>query len=805
MAKSISDAGHRYPKTRPFRQGQPPELQPEGPHFDSLQDLLSKAGYKDTRVVTPYAKFVAEPTTDGEIAEGQSSHDEVSKEDIGVHRKGDVLVHRSAPASSLSLSSEASTKRAPSPVSGWFSSLWRTKNPHDVSRQFQQEGTVYDDLVSPSHSQSSRDEQTVMSDHSNDEVLPDNRPQLSGLSTSPIPPTRRNLTLIRASTDVPSPRPSASPNGLWKGSLAYRRSQPNLKRQEPVQDSVSRPRQLKNKGSLGHLRGGVGIGISAIDGGPKLCKNAVGKGPTQWSNIVPQSNQSPTASVSSEQRHPTSGVKSSDDELFDDVPDDHTHSVRLDGSKSDSPVEVSANLFSSAARPIMISEAAVAPRNADCFQGPERRILRQARSVEALRTALAARKKPVKTLKTRHSVIGQQTASDSIHDVPPVPPLPTDLIPTASTSDEDLAKEMRGQTNTTYQAEELKQSHTSSGAIHLATSPERPVGPPVLTLTSPTGVHSPKTLVLSGREYDALVVLPADEGRILIDDGGAQLAQEHSESSSRSEHGTQRGRARRRCSSQRLVRAPSTETTKTGETSESPSDQSEDQVKRTKRGCRAGRKHKFGSRERLRHEYGSDGSDICQKPLSENDAAEPSRGVLKRGTSTRSTERGGKPQEATSMMSFGAAMRGMAAEDDPFMVHVSAQETAKAFAAASKSSSDQVLTHGMAVILASEPDPANAENVPPTPEILSQSRVLRHRDSNSSLRGRIVGRSGPGARSSSWQCDEKLPSRTAASIQSSVVHRMSSPGRTFSGSTTSNDSPTRAMIARRTASNISLR
>lgn len=582
---------------------------PPGPgssQFESLNELLQKAGFKDTRIITPQAK---------------------------------AFKDMASSVRSMSSSSKAREEGSPSDASarsgtsGWFG--WWGQRQRQDDNAAASTSTSATPTVTPSKT-------ARLIRHARKQSSIHDSPRTPrGSRIFPVASPSKRRVVLAAPSVAASTSTSASANTLWKGSLAYRRSKADLREGEPT---------LKSKTSLGHLRGGghaaaVGIGISTCDGGKAL--GSLRKSPAEHGRVRSKLDSASVEALESPTRPPSSTVDKWRRSLvvsIDDAEDDEEDADDVTSPPRFKPRPAVAScapstLFASAATPLVSSEAAVAPRNSECFQGPERRGLRHARSVEALRGALEAKRLARPTLKSRHSVIGQQTPDVPVsEEVPPVPALPSQYV--RSPSDPSIYD---SPVRTTYQADDVVVAS----------------GPPVLTLTSPTGVHSPQLINISGKEFDAQTFSPT--GRMLVNEGGSTRGRRRSATNSSASSDSSPG----------LL----------------------DKPKRTRRGCRGGRKHKASAME-------SPTQRLLRKTSTGSLAGFSETQALRR------TARG----NSGAMMSFGAAIE---SEDDPFMAHVSAREQAK--------------VRGMAAILADE----DGENAAP-------SRVVS-RASCGSLRGRMVG------------------------------------------------------------------
>ncbi|CAO1626062.1 unnamed protein product [Parajaminaea phylloscopi] len=853
---------------------QTPESSTDGvsecqPRFDSLQELLERAGYKDTRVVTPQAKVLANAARSFSSSIGSTSSTAGDSRPQGHFASTGPAKcspsdegRRCPPLDNTTLPPLKSAKSSSGGVSKWISRLWRSDSDgtgHTASGQQQGRAAAAEPTSahfptvqcpdetgkSPSPRAQTPTDQPADWRSSLSRKVADGQGSPRGGRRIPnaSSPDKDKIQFLYGNDAGVRTRSKVT---LWKGSLAYRRSHQDLQASNVSAEPI---KVLKTKGSLGHLRGGVGVGISSIDCNstfpvfqksgtpplPRLLQQDASPTGTQTRAISasPPSPSHPASSSRGPSRKPR--ADGLDCQSARDPDDDVNAAIEAISSNENatsieyrSHTTASANLFGAVAKPLMISEPAVAPRNADCFKGPETRGLRHAKSVEALRSALEAKRQKRPGMKTRHSVIGQQSASsrrDAVPPVPRLPSLPTDssTLPQTSCSDPDLAAQLNDNVRTTYQADELLADGSGDASPAGVLSPERPAGPPVLTLTSPTGVHSPKFINLSGSEFEPRTLSPpVHGGRMLVHEGG--VASGGGGGRPDGQTSVSRGRARRRSLSRRPARAPSADGSESvsSDGAESVASQASsplspsDRPRRTRRGCRAGRKHRSASREGQAAQRA--GPSLEESGLESGIAGganprthpEPcTTAILRRSTSARVVNRrGAAPDAQACTRSFGAAVKDLGdddglgeAEDDPFMAHVSAREKARAPSAPGQD-------RGIASILASrhgDEDADDGENVRPDVGAGGADGAprLKQQRSNGSLRGRILGRATTASQAESARLGRTdgrpCPvgtQRTSMPSASTVVRQMSRPPPSH-GRVASLDSPTKAVVARR--------
>lgn len=783
----------------------------DAPHFDSLQDLLEQAGYKDTRIVTPQPKRLVDISKSKRDSNStlESNGSPIvtvrrlgSKTSSALRQNSTGLAQHdentsTAPSVALaSVNDKNERERAPSAGSSWFSGFWKAGNG-----------------ITPAPPASAAEPETAAPASDLDNTP---RGKTAAMTSSP-PNFERSLSSPPRTQNRRKLATKSSTISLWKGSRTYKSAataNPSL--------SSSSPPRLVSKTSLGNLRGGghaasVGVGISACDGGAAALsslRNTTSRtssrsGSGSANDAVPDvdtidlgfARMGVKSAAIEEWRRSLVSVKGPtdlavgfDNETSDDV--DSPPRLRLK-SAAPAQVVVSKELFASVAGPVVSSEAAVAPRNSECFKGPEARGLRHAKSVEALRSALNQKKKPA--MKTRHSTIGQRAPRAGEQQVPPVPALPS--FP----SDGSIASLLRDQRATTTYRDVLP----GEAEAEPQDSPERPRGPPVLTVTSPSGVHSPQVVKLEGKEFDARTFSPPTsiEGRMLVSEGFLpdQLRNFDALVSAVSGRGRSRGRVARRKES----RVSSRDGTFSGAESDPSEEGAADDVaqpRRTRRGRRAGRKH-GRSIKNLAAAAAADEASIDVSIRSTQEAAAPEL-AFDLETIVKESSSPTVPSAESSTLSFGSVSRNLVGkhgqangedEEDPFIAHVKAQEEAKRSSVVSilekKGSCRSASPHqGIAAILGSDTSCDNDENVSPNN---SADRPSTPR----SRKGRIVGRSRPSSMvsvDSREQPRQSMDPQTRARIIASAVppRAMSSPTETMHGRNGSWDSPTKEAAQR---------
>ena len=214
---------------------------PVGSRFDSLHELLERAGYKETRVVTPdrqtlagmFAKKLATPPRKPRLVDDFSS-DSPSLAACELRRA--VQKSRSTPkaatskslpsrnyklASSADAASVPPLPEAPAPSSSWFSNIW-----------FFGPGTILNDPPPAVEAESATNEETSQ---------PSEAPACASTQNASSSTATASSSSASASASTSSSRPlppktkrTASNNPVWTASVAYRSSK---SRTAPVRKS----------------------------------------------------------------------------------------------------------------------------------------------------------------------------------------------------------------------------------------------------------------------------------------------------------------------------------------------------------------------------------------------------------------------------------------------------------------------------------------------------------------------------------------------------------------------------------------
>ncbi|TKY85430.1 hypothetical protein EX895_005592 [Sporisorium graminicola] len=505
---------------------------PADSRFDSLQDLLERAGYKETRVVTPdrqslagmFAKKLATPPRKPRLVDDFSS-DSPSLAASELRR----AIQKSAAAGRSTPKSAATSKSLPSrnyklathddpssapplpnaqtSTSSWFSNIWLF-GP----------GTILNDATSSastSDSQSKPSSQVAATQQAELEITTAS-PSLSNAvsastSTTRVPPTTAKRT--------------ATNNPVWTASVAYRsaksRTAPVRKSAAISSDVLSSDaaaeeawKALHNAGSNGTAKRRPGL-VDAFSSptkkpasGGKACESQ--RSPSQGSPsqgsprrqrkwrqeraawreslgdlqaMMDQSRMRREAAAAAVEadKGAVDGTAALVESTTSATNNGASNEASTAGGATDvesAPVlsrtddDAVAKLLSRPALPFLSTDPAVAPRNASCTR-PTHLSMRRMKSVEVLS----------KIMRERRTVI--RSPSDA------APSLPSQTDGTSFEVDSQA-----GQISPT-----LKKRST----------------PPRLTVSSPRGISSPKELALEGHEFEPTSWSPSKcEGAIII-------------------------------------------------------------------------------------------------------------------------------------------------------------------------------------------------------------------------------------------------------------------------------------------------
>ncbi|SPO24466.1 uncharacterized protein UTRI_03734 [Ustilago trichophora] len=488
---------------------------PEGSRFDSLHELLERAGYKETRVVTPdrqtlagmFAKKLATPPRKTRLVDDFSS-DSPSLAASELRR----AVQKSKPtpkaATSKSLPSR-NYKLAASPDSGsvpplpgapaqsstWWSNVWLF-GP----------GTIFNDAAPAVETANSpKQDPTQDASPQSSEAQPDSSsPQTSIASPAASKPAS---TPALASTSSSSTRPAppktkrtASNNPVWSASVAYRSSK---SRTAPVRKSAAISSDVMSSDAAAEdewkalanntakRRPGL---VDAFTSPTKKAAPSEVRNPQdspsrqrKWkkeraawreslgdlqammdqSRLRREASAAAAAAAAAAATATSTGSTDSDlTQSFTSSPTSEANS--LPSTRQSNDEDAVTKLLSGPALPFLSTDPAVAPRNGSCTR-PTHLSMRRMKSVEVLSRIIRERR----TVSSSHA-----TAPSS----------------SSTTSSVELDTES-GQISPT-----LKKRST----------------PPRLTVSSPRGISSPKEIALEGNEFEPMSWSPGKSGAVII-------------------------------------------------------------------------------------------------------------------------------------------------------------------------------------------------------------------------------------------------------------------------------------------------
>lgn len=436
--------------------------------FVSLHDLLEKAGYKETRIVTPDRRGLA----DMAARQFVPPHSRVMADAIqdspsraAEHLKKAVQNNtprgyssKSLPSRGVKLSKEASiAPELPAPLSSWLSNLW---------------------IFGPGIVSNASADLAVADKHETTPLLQDD---------APVSNVANVVTQPEISPKEPVAKKTASQNQVWTASVAYRSAK---SRTAPVRgkggvvkaiasgsdnnDAAAEWNALQNGGAAKKRPGLVDAFASPSKAGPS-------NGLKKSSRVPPLANDSPTKQRKwrqdraawreslgdlqammdkSKQRREASSTSAVTP--ISEVQENPAPSVELVESVPDAD-EALSKLLSGPALPFLSTDPAVAPRNGACTR-PTHLSMRRMKSIEVLAKIMNERS----SKSTKSSENGIASGIKSSH---------------SSSSFASSAAYVDGE----------------AGSI--SPSSKRST-PPRLTLSSPRGVTSPQDLKLAGHEFE---------------------------------------------------------------------------------------------------------------------------------------------------------------------------------------------------------------------------------------------------------------------------------------------------------------
>lgn len=493
----------------------PSESSASESHFDSLHELLERAGYKETRIVTPdrqslagmFAKKLATPPRKPRLVDDFSS-DSPSLAACELRRafeKGTASrstpkasTSKSLPSRSYKLPAQANAAPLPDAAassSSWFPNLW-----------FFGPGTI------PTESTRAADPLAAPAGSSEQNVTR----QFEPVSSTKAPESESaaetaSAPIASTSAAPPKTNRTASNNPVWTASVAYRSAK---SRTAPVRKNAAVSAQLadgdqaaeeawkalQNGASNSNAKRRPGL----VDAFSSPTKKASSSTPShnspsrqrKWrqeraawreslGDLQAMMDQSRTrreaaaaAAAAKAQVGTAEVVESNDDSAGTEAVQHHSSSNVVAAEEpsahlaTQSDDDAVAKLLSGPALPFLSTDPAVAPRNASCTT-PSHLSMRRMKSVEVLS----------KIMRERRTI--SATAS--------------------STSPAQLASE------TSQSSIEID---TEAGQI--SPTIKKRSTPPRLTVTSPRGISSPKELALEGQEFEPMSWSPGKSGSVII-------------------------------------------------------------------------------------------------------------------------------------------------------------------------------------------------------------------------------------------------------------------------------------------------
>lgn len=438
--------------------------------FDSLQDLLEQAGYKETRIFTPVA------------AKTPASPPQVSRESA-------TPVEPISPSRDVEDLPEMPNRSS----SAWFSTLWRAKDSGNHRR-----GALTRKQSEPVLSRKGRkavqknwlpfwdsSKGTSIKGHADEGLTSEHS------APPPVPPLP-NPVCIAAPLSEAQPRPplrhAPSTSQLWQGSMSHHRSRLAPSRSFPTRMREEPSSTLARKESYDGARAVAGVGFGAAK---TTSSDLIFKGRGKQRISLRQAfGQDAEEAVGRTYNHTSRQEWKDSIGSLVDLQDSREEAIASEVKNCEqgkaSPTTVP-SLFSTAAMPILSRHDAVALRNVGCLDfagmhdGHNPRDLRRMRSVDALELALARMERQQtivsKAPSTLHSTIPESFSADS---------LTNDDFANAATTATTLFTE-------TQDPDE---------------QPIRRSSTPRLVITSPTGMRSPQPLLLEGREFEPRSVSP---------------------------------------------------------------------------------------------------------------------------------------------------------------------------------------------------------------------------------------------------------------------------------------------------------
>lgn len=469
---------------------------PEFSQFDSLQELLEQAGYKETRIFTP-----ASSKANNVVPSNPSAHDENPKKETISRTSATTSTSTplcESPESGRGREQEIEQIRNKASTAAWFARPWQpsSRQPSTKTKSNSESQSLRNKHSEPALSKSlpsRRSAWNLFWKRSDTEDKPGDCDP-----TVETPAACSKSDELCKDSQKPSLRHASSTQHLWQASIKHHRS----RQARQVTKSRSFPAKLQRNEM--HV---------TYDGAKAVAAVGMGTLPGVPDGLFLRHSRS--RRISLREAFDTDGMvknKASDDH-DDSVPStpeassEDVHDIKWrvpqPNDEKDCKGKGRAQLFATAAEPIISCEDAVAMRNTACLDlghisGPtsppsdSSRTMRKMKSVDALELALSRM---------------QSAKEASFQSAPMIP---------ESHSVESLAPEDFANAKTTalhvdeqepvFLAQESTQSNEP---IERATTP-------TLMITSPTGNRDPQPLVLDGVEFEPRSFSPVVNGSKIL-------------------------------------------------------------------------------------------------------------------------------------------------------------------------------------------------------------------------------------------------------------------------------------------------
>lgn len=504
----LDDTIHEYKSGNAYRHNASATASPPPPsadsaasdsRFDSLHELLERAGYKETRVVTPdrqtlagmLTKKLATPPRKPRLVDDFSSDSpslaaselrKVVQKSAASRSTPKASTSKSLPSRNLKLADTSSAPplpAAPTPSSSWFSNIW-----------FYGPGTIFNDTTAPAEPGDSTKTISIS-------ATPQQNDSFDAPTASTSTPNAASTSSATRAAP-PQPKRTATNNTVWSASVAYRsqksRTAPVRKKAGATaatssdvlnsDEAAEASWQALQKGS-GSRRPGLVDAFSSptkktaksntpdLNGSPdrqrkwKKERAAWRESLGDLQAMMDQSRlrREAAAAAAAAEAEAQSTTKEASISDNDKAPSSDPVSEPDSRSSTDEAV---VKLLSGPALPFLSTDPAVAPRNGSCTR-PTHLSMRRMKSVEVLS----------KIIRERRTI---STASSH--------------TPNADATQDSISVD------------------TESGQI--SPTIKKRSTPPRLTVSSPRGISSPKELALEGQEFEPISWSPGKAGGAII-------------------------------------------------------------------------------------------------------------------------------------------------------------------------------------------------------------------------------------------------------------------------------------------------